>query len=184
MVLMLMIFMERYCYGAPYVCEQLAKGGICTAGAFAHPAFLLESHFEQLESKSIPICMQFSADYEPSEPLFLSCAETDHLFPNESRNHAVNIMQGKGTTFQVQLFSGVEHGFALRGDMSKPYEREQISLIYDIHHRLMRPQVIQWNSPSRAFPSGANFGCQRPRSLVYDQFTVFLQTSKGSASPS
>lgn len=33
------------------------------------------------------------------------------------------MMQGK-KHFQVQLFSGVEHGFALRGDMDNPYERK------------------------------------------------------------
>jgi len=37
-------------YGAPYVCDSLAKDGPCDAGAFAHPAFLKESHFYNLES--------------------------------------------------------------------------------------------------------------------------------------
>jgi hypothetical protein len=40
----------RYCYGAPYVCDELSDKGICTAGAFAHPAFLKESHFYNLTS--------------------------------------------------------------------------------------------------------------------------------------
>lgn len=44
--------LTRYCYGAPYVCEQLAQGGICTAGAFAHPAFLKEHHFRNIRSKT------------------------------------------------------------------------------------------------------------------------------------
>jgi len=81
-----------------YVCDQLSASGICAAGAFAHPAFLKESHFYNLE-----------------RPLFLSCAEIDHTFPNEFRNRAVDIMQAEKKRFQVQLFQGVEHGFALRG---------------------------------------------------------------------
>jgi len=101
----------RYCFGAPYVCDALSpssSGGepICVAGAFAHPAFLKEEHFRKLE-----------------RPLFLSCAETDHTFGTALRNRAVDILIEDKKTYHVQLFSGVEHGFALRGDMSKPYER-------------------------------------------------------------
>ena len=40
-----------YCFGAPYVCDELAKQTV-VAGAFAHPAFLKEHHFEKLESMS------------------------------------------------------------------------------------------------------------------------------------
>lgn len=58
-----------------------------------------------------------------AEPLFLSCAEIDHTFPNEFRNRAVDIMQGEKKHYQVQLFQGVEHGFALRGDLNNAYER-------------------------------------------------------------
>jgi hypothetical protein len=47
--------LRRYCFGAPYVCDQLAEGGICTAGAFAHPAFLKESHFANLKSQTTTI---------------------------------------------------------------------------------------------------------------------------------
>ena len=43
----------RYCYGAPYVCDELSQSGICTAGAFGHPAFLKESHFFNLTSESL-----------------------------------------------------------------------------------------------------------------------------------
>lgn len=39
-----------YCFGAPYICDQLAQNGVCAAGAFAHPAFLKESHFYDLTS--------------------------------------------------------------------------------------------------------------------------------------
>ena len=39
-----------YCFGAPYVCNELAKDTV-TAGAFAHPAFLKESHFHKVQSQ-------------------------------------------------------------------------------------------------------------------------------------
>jgi hypothetical protein len=39
----------RYCFGAPYVCDELAKETV-TAGAFAHPAFLKEEHFTNVTS--------------------------------------------------------------------------------------------------------------------------------------
>lgn len=40
-----------YCFGAPYVCDELA-GTTCSAGAFAHPAFLKDHHFTNLQSQS------------------------------------------------------------------------------------------------------------------------------------
>ncbi|PVH79863.1 NAD(P)-binding protein [Cadophora sp. DSE1049] len=98
-----------YCFGAPYVCDQLAGDGV-VAGAFAHPAFLKEHHFLNLK-----------------KPLFLSCAETDHTFNAESRRRAVDILVERKQPYQVQLFSGVAHGFALRGDMNNAYERKAVT---------------------------------------------------------
>ena len=60
----------------------------------------------------------------PTGPLFLSCAETDHTFPAPSRHRAEELLTAGKRTFHIQLFSGVEHGFALRGNMEDPYERE------------------------------------------------------------
>ena len=59
-----------------------------------------------------------------SEPLFLSCSEIDHTFPPESRNKAVDILQKAGKPYQLQVFSGVEHGFALRCNLDNAYERK------------------------------------------------------------
>lgn len=74
---------------------------------FAHPAFLKEHHFRNLKA-----------------PLFLSCAEIDHTFGTESRNKAVDMMIEDGKEYNLQLFHGVEHGFALRADLSNPYQGE------------------------------------------------------------
>lgn len=38
-----------YCFGAPYVCDELARG-VVRVGAFAHPAFLREEHFRMITS--------------------------------------------------------------------------------------------------------------------------------------
>ncbi|KAI0124805.1 Alpha/Beta hydrolase protein [Xylariales sp. AK1849] len=95
-----------YCFGAPYVCNELAEYGTASVGAFGHPAFLKEDHFEKLK-----------------KPLFMSCSEIDHTFPTDSRNKAVDILNTKHKPYHLQLFSGVEHGFALRGNMDDPYER-------------------------------------------------------------
>lgn len=125
----------RYCFGAPYVCNELA-GNTCSAGAFAHPAFLKEHHFRQIKSeRELPPLERSKIDKEKKdtvtltwldskEPLFLSCSGVDHTFPTEARREAVDILRQDKKTYNVQLFSGVEHGFALRGNMENPYERE------------------------------------------------------------
>lgn len=96
-----------YCFGAPYVCESLAGAQpACAAGAFAHPAFLKEYHFRDLQ-----------------RPLFLSCAETDHTFGTEDRNKAIDILREDKKDYQLQLFSKVAHGFALRCNLDDPYQR-------------------------------------------------------------
>jgi dienelactone hydrolase len=58
-----------------------------------------------------------------SEPLFLSCSEVDHTFDTDGRRLAIDILQREKKTYHLQLFSGVAHGFALRGDMDDPYQR-------------------------------------------------------------
>lgn len=58
----------RYCFGAPYVCNELA-GKTCAAGAFAHPAFLKEHHFRQLNSMTLDFGI-ISADMCPQNLCF------------------------------------------------------------------------------------------------------------------
>lgn len=78
----------------------------CEVGAFAHPAFLKEQHFHDLQ-----------------RPLFLSCAEHDFTFETEARNKALDILKEAKKPYHLQVFSGVEHGFALRCDLSDAYAR-------------------------------------------------------------
>lgn len=94
-----------YCFGAPFVMD-LCSDGTVVAGALAHPAFLDESHFEKLD-----------------RPLLLSCAEDDHLFPLASRRRAEDIMVTRKCTYYFQIFSGITHGFAVRGNPDVEQER-------------------------------------------------------------
>ncbi|KAH8113618.1 alpha/beta-hydrolase [Phellopilus nigrolimitatus] len=94
-----------YCFGAPFVCESGASGKV-VAGAIAHPAFLNESHFRNM-----------------SVPLLLSCAEIDHTFPIEFRRRAEDVLVEDGRNYHFQVFSGVKHGFAVRGDPDVENER-------------------------------------------------------------
>jgi dienelactone hydrolase len=58
----------------------------------------------------------------------MSCSEVDHTFDGPSRRLALDILQERKKTFHYQLFSGVEHGFALRGDPNDAYQRKYNSI--------------------------------------------------------
>jgi dienelactone hydrolase len=94
-----------YCFGAPFVMDLCSDGSV-VAGALVHPTLVNESQFEKLD-----------------RPLLLSCAEDDFLFPVASRRRAEDIMVARKCTYYIQVFSGVKHGFAVRGDPGVETER-------------------------------------------------------------
>lgn len=51
---------------------------------------------------------------------FLFFLETDSIFPAPKRHESEAILSKTGQPYQISLFSGVEHGFAVRADISKP----------------------------------------------------------------
>jgi len=89
-----------YCFGAPFTMDLSAKSEV-VAAAIVHPAFLDEDHFKKIKA-----------------PVLLSCAENDFLFPTPARHRAEDIMTKNKSSHYIQIFSGVEHGFATRGDVS------------------------------------------------------------------
>ncbi|KAK3365413.1 dienelactone hydrolase [Podospora didyma] len=96
-----------YCFGAPYVMQMLAAtDNHVSAGAFAHPTLLKEEDFVGIK-----------------HPLLLSCAENDHAFNTESRRKAIDILQRENKVYHEQLFYGIAHGFASKGDPDDPYQR-------------------------------------------------------------
>lgn len=53
----------------------------------------------------------------------IAAAETDEIFPADKRHKSEEILAKGGQPYQINLYSGVVHGFAVRCDTSKKHER-------------------------------------------------------------
>jgi len=108
-----------YCFGAKYVCRYMAKGKGIDVGYVAHPSFVDEEELSSITG-----------------PLSIAAAETDDIFPTEKRHKSEEILRNSKLPYQINLYSGVAHGFSVRCDTSKKQERfakEQAFL-----------QAVQW----------------------------------------
>ncbi len=56
-------------------------------------------------------------------PLSISAAETDEIFTVEKRHKSEEILKETKQAYQINLFSGVSHGFTVRCDLSKKVEK-------------------------------------------------------------
>ncbi|KAL3464546.1 esterase/lipase [Aspergillus heterothallicus] len=89
-----------YCFGAKYVVRHLRPDiGKIDVGFIAHPSWVAEEELRAIKG-----------------PLAISAAETDVIFPDEKRHESEVILKEAGLPYQITLFSGVSHGFAVRGD--------------------------------------------------------------------
>ncbi|KAL3429925.1 dienelactone hydrolase [Aspergillus tetrazonus] len=92
-----------YCLGAKYVVRHLKQGHLDT-GYIAHPSFVTGEELGAIE-----------------RPLSISAAEHDAIFTTAKRHASEEILRGAGQAFQINLFSGMTHGFASRGDLSRQH---------------------------------------------------------------
>ncbi|KAL1860019.1 hypothetical protein Plec18167_009504 [Paecilomyces lecythidis] len=91
-----------YCFGAKYVTRFL-KNGKLDVGYNAHPSFVSHEELAAIQG-----------------PLSIAAAEIDQIFTTELRHESEGILIKTGQPWQINLFSGVSHGFAVRADLSKP----------------------------------------------------------------
>ncbi|KAL9069656.1 MAG: hypothetical protein Q9157_006084 [Trypethelium eluteriae] len=91
-----------YCFGAKYVFRFL-KDGLIDAGFVAHPSFV-----DAEEVKSI------------TRPISIAAAETDQIFPAPKRRETEDMLKDMSVPYQLSLYSGTSHGFAVRADLSQP----------------------------------------------------------------
>lgn len=107
------IVCSGYCFGAKYTIKLLGKSEIDVAAVF-HPSFVTIEEVKSIKG-----------------PLFIGAAENDEIFPPELRHQTEAALAEMKATYQVNLFSGVYHGFAVRGDISiaeVKYAKEQVLL--------------------------------------------------------
>ncbi|KAJ5612317.1 hypothetical protein N7510_005511 [Penicillium lagena] len=99
-----------YCFGGKYVCRYL-KPGKLDAAFTAHPTMLEADELRGVEG-----------------PLSIAAAVRDFVFTTAKRHECEKILDTLEIPYQINMFSDVEHGFAVRCDLSKPrqkYAKEQ-----------------------------------------------------------
>merc|ERR1712000_451033 len=86
-------------YNEKKIAHLRPDAGKIDAGYTAHPSFVEGDELRDVKG-----------------PLAIAAAETDAIFPTEKRHETEQILKDLGLPYQINLYSGVEHGFAVRGD--------------------------------------------------------------------
>ncbi|KAE8308632.1 Dienelactone hydrolase family protein [Aspergillus parasiticus SU-1] len=94
-----------YCFGAKYVTRLLMTNKV-DVGFAAHPSFITHEELGAIQG-----------------PLSIAAAEIDSIFTTQLRHESENTLIKAGHPWQINLFSGVAHGFAIRGDMNVRIQR-------------------------------------------------------------
>ncbi|KAJ5143104.1 uncharacterized protein N7515_001891 [Penicillium bovifimosum] len=89
--------------GAAKYAVRLLQPGLCDVAYVAHPSFVDAEELAAIKG-----------------PLSIAAAETDSIFPASKRHESEDILIKVGQPYQINLFGGVEHGFAVRADITKP----------------------------------------------------------------
>lgn len=85
--------------------RALGSGQI-DAGYIAHPGMVTDEELGKVRG-----------------PLALAAAENDNIFPDNKRHDSEQILKKLGVPYQINLYSGVSHGFAVRCDLSDRTQR-------------------------------------------------------------
>ena len=106
-----------YCFGAKFAVQHINMNeGLANVAAIAHPSFVSIDEIEAIGNE---------------RPLLISAAEEDQIFPANMRHLTEEKLKDIHAIYQLDLFSGVAHGFAARGDISNPavkYAKEKVLL--------------------------------------------------------
>ncbi|OOG00466.1 hypothetical protein ASPCADRAFT_202327 [Aspergillus carbonarius ITEM 5010] len=92
-----------YCFGAKYVCRFMKDGQI-DVGFNAHPSFVTHEELGAIQG-----------------PLSIAAAQIDNIFTTQLRHESEDTLIKTGQPWQINLYSGVSHGFAVRADLSNPH---------------------------------------------------------------
>ncbi|KAH8660449.1 putative cytoplasm protein [Xylariales sp. PMI_506] len=92
-----------YCLGAKYVVRHMRGAHAINAGFLAHPSYVTEDELKAMIG-----------------PLSIAAAQTDLIFTVDLRYRTEELLREKGGVWNIALYSGVAHGFAIRGDENDP----------------------------------------------------------------
>ncbi|PVH72208.1 esterase/lipase [Cadophora sp. DSE1049] len=92
------VVLAGYCFGAKYVVRFLTSDDIA-AGYVAHPAMIDQKELDAVK-----------------RPLSIAAAEIDDIFPQQKRWESENTLKSLGVPYQITVYSGVAHGFAVKSD--------------------------------------------------------------------
>jgi len=95
-----------YCFGGKYVTRFLAPGKGLDAGFTAHPSAVVPEEYEGVAG-----------------PLSIAFGELDASNTPAQRAAAEATLQAKNANYQTSLYSGAEHGFAVRTNLSDSRKR-------------------------------------------------------------
>ncbi|KAK6821378.1 esterase/lipase [Apiospora arundinis] len=94
-----------YCFGAKYVARHYPA---IQAGYMAHPSWVSEEELAAFQA-----------------PLSIAAAQDDFIFTTELRHQSEEILKKRAADqpWQINVYSGVQHGFATRCDLSQKHQR-------------------------------------------------------------
>ncbi|KAK7958490.1 hypothetical protein PG996_010074 [Apiospora saccharicola] len=93
-----------YCFGAKYVMRYLQPGAL-DAGFIAHPNWF-----------------DLDDGLRVQKPLCVVAGENDRVFGSQERRQMEKLLKAAGVPYQMTVYSGVQHGFAVRGDPKNAVE--------------------------------------------------------------
>jgi dienelactone hydrolase len=76
--------------------------------------------------------------------MFSCSEESDYVFPDEMRHESEVILKEIGVPYQINLYSGTTHGFAVRANLDdelQKYAKEQAfyqAVVWFTHHLMDR----------------------------------------------
>ncbi|KAF4438419.1 hypothetical protein F53441_12807 [Fusarium austroafricanum] len=94
-----------YCYGGRYVFRSIGKNGKVDVGFTAHPSLLATDEIEAV-----------------TKPVSIAGAAQDQIFPQTRQAETDAILTKIGKPFTSVLYSGTNHGFAVRANESNPQQ--------------------------------------------------------------
>jgi dienelactone hydrolase len=118
-----------YCFGGKYVCRYLKPRKI-DVGFTAHPTMVEVQELQGIEGPlsiaaagMFMIYLIYDMGQVCSDEIPLPFLARDVVFTTAKRHESEEILDRLDVPYQINLFSDVEHGFAVRCDLSKPGQR-------------------------------------------------------------